>query len=33
MNQVKLVTITGDSPDSITEIPQAMIGVVGLFGV
>jgi hypothetical protein len=28
-----LVTITDSSPDSITEIPQALIGVVGLFGV
>jgi hypothetical protein len=28
-----LVTITESSPDSITEIPQALIGVVGLFGV
>ena len=29
----ELVTITDSSPDSITEIPQALIGVVGLFGV
>jgi hypothetical protein len=28
-----VVTITDSSPDSITEIPQALIGVVGLFGV
>jgi hypothetical protein len=28
-----LVTITDSSPDSITEITQALIGVVGLFGV
>jgi hypothetical protein len=28
-----VVTITDFSPDSITEIPQALIGVVGLFGV
>jgi hypothetical protein len=28
-----MVTITDSSPDSITEIPQALIGVVGLFGV
>jgi len=26
-----VVTITDSSPDSITEIPQASIGVVGLF--
>jgi hypothetical protein len=31
--EVALVTITDSSPDSITEIPQALIGVVGLFGV
>jgi hypothetical protein len=30
---VVMVTITDSSPDSITEIPQALIGVVGLFGV
>jgi hypothetical protein len=29
----RMVTITDSSPDSITEIPQALIGVVGLFGV
>jgi hypothetical protein len=28
-----VVTITDFSPDSITEIPQGLIGVVGLFGV
>jgi hypothetical protein len=31
--QEAMVTITDSSPDSITEIPQALIGVVGLFGV
>jgi hypothetical protein len=30
---VIMVTITDFSPDSITEIPQVLIGVVGLFGV
>jgi hypothetical protein len=30
---VGVVTITGFSPDSITEIPQVLIGVMGLFGV
>jgi hypothetical protein len=32
-HEYDLVTITDSSPDSITEIPQALIGVVGLFGV
>ena len=30
-HDLTVVTITDSSPDSITEIPQASIGVVGLF--